>query len=185
MLTPRSMLLACRTSTPQLSAWARWLQHSSPWGRQVTKAWTPGLYPPGCSGCCSSCSMSHASGCLTHSPCMCAAFADVSFDSDKFGAPPQNKDAVNLPSTFFKTGPHWRAVLLCRTYMPFAYFCLAQELTKAQLRGENFGFLQRLGCMHAGDQLQEKLGFNTDADNLKDQTRGSVPGAHLQCSCRG
>ena len=35
---------------------------------------------------------------------MSAAFADVSFDSDKLGAPAQNKEATNLPSVFFKTG---------------------------------------------------------------------------------
>lgn len=32
------------------------------------------------------------------------AFADVSFDSGKLGAPAQNKEATDLPSTFFKTG---------------------------------------------------------------------------------
>jgi hypothetical protein len=32
------------------------------------------------------------------------ALADVSFDSDKLGAPAQNKEATDLPSSFFKTG---------------------------------------------------------------------------------
>ncbi|BDA47306.1 hypothetical protein COCOBI_10-1520 [Coccomyxa sp. Obi] len=51
------------------------------------------------------------------------AFADVSFDSGKLGAPAQNKEATDLPSTFFKTG----------------------------------------------DKLEEKLGYDTNPQNLGDK----------------
>ena len=49
------------------------------------------------------CSQKHSmafSSCDTAGP----AAAEINFDSARSGAPAQNKDAVNLPSTFFKAG---------------------------------------------------------------------------------
>ena len=41
---------------------------------------------------------------LTGLACASAAFAEINFDTSKLGAPAQNKEATDLPSTFFKTG---------------------------------------------------------------------------------
>ncbi len=101
----------------------------------------------------------------------CAAFAEINFDTDKLGAPAQNKEATNLPSTFFKTGP---AALHAPTGTCFAActaaLCACQQSPCRCLTTHAAHAL-------AGDQLQEKLGFNSDADNLKDRTNGSAPGA--------
>ncbi len=43
------------------------------------------------------------------------AAAEINFDSARSGAPAQNKEAVNLPSTFFKAGgpPFGPGELMC------------------------------------------------------------------------